>query len=215
MFRPWRDAKVGSKLGASLSSLLREAYNLLHETWLLMTQSRAQKLILAGSILILLAIPVVIVTLGLDLRSIASYGYAGVFVASLISTATIFLPVPGGAVMVIAATIFSPEWVALAAGTGAALGECTAYLAGYGGRVVIGGKHAQRYQKAESWMKRHGSGTIFLCALAPFLPFDLAGIAAGTLRFPFWKFFVATIAGRLIRAFIEVYLIWAIFPSLY
>ena len=207
---------MGSKLGASLSNLLREAYNLLHETWLLMTQSRAQKLILLASVLVfVVAIPVVILTLGLDLRSIAGYGYLGVFLASLISTATIFFPVPGGAVMVIAATIFSPAWVALAAGTGAALGECTAYLAGYGGRVVIGGKQAQRYQRAEGWMKRYGSGTIFLFALAPFLPFDLAGIAAGTLRFPFWKFFVATVAGRLVRAFIEVYLVWAIFPSLY
>ena len=215
MFRPWRDAKVGSKLGASLSNLLREAYNLLHESWLLMTQSRAQKLILAGSIFVLLAIPILIVTLGLDLRSIAGYGYLGVFLASLISTATIFFPVPGGAVMIIAATIFNPAWVAVAAGTGAALGECTAYFAGYGGRVVIGGKQAQRYQKAETWMKRYGNGTIFFFALAPFLPFDLAGIAAGTLRFPFRKFFLATLAGRLVRAFIEVYLVWAIFPSLY
>ena len=64
-------------------------------------------------------------------------------------------------------------------------------------------------------MKRYGSGTIFVFALAPFLPFDLAGIAAGTLRFPFWKFFAATFAGRMLRAFIEVYLVWAIFPSLF
>lgn len=181
-----------------------------------MTQSRAQKLILAASILVfVVAIPLVILTLGIDLRTIASYSYVGVFVASLVSTATIIFPIPGGAVMVIAATIFNPAWVAIAAGTGAALGECTAYLAGYGGRAVIGEKQAQRYQRAESWMKRYGSGTIFVFALAPFLPFDLAGIAAGTLRFPFWKFFVATFAGRMVRAFIEVYLVWAIFPSLF
>jgi len=181
-----------------------------------MTQSRAQKLILLASILVfVVAIPLVILTLRIDLRTIASYSYIGVFLASLLSTATIIFPTPGGAVMVIAATIFNPFWIAIAAGTGAGLGECTAYFAGYGGRVAVGERHAQRYQRAEGWMKRYGSRTIFLFALVPFLPFDLAGLAAGTLRFPFWKFFAATFAGRMVRAFIEVYLVWAIFPSLY
>ena len=124
MFRPWRDAKVASKLGASLSNLLREAYNLLHESWLLMTQTRAQKLILLASVLVfIVAIPLVIFILKLDLKAIASYSYVGVFLASMLSTATIILPTPGGAVMVIAAAIFNPALVALAAGTGAALGE--------------------------------------------------------------------------------------------
>ena len=63
-------------------------------------------------------------------------------------------------------------------------------------------------------MKRYGGGTIFLLALVPFIPFDLAGIAAGTLRFSFWKFFLACFAGRLIRALIETYLSWAILPNL-
>lgn len=180
-----------------------------------MTQSRTHKFILAGSILLLLTIPILIITLGLDLKGIASWGYLGVFVASLLSAATIFFPAPGGAVLIIAATMFNPALVAIAGGTGAALGENTAYLAGYGGRVAMGEQMAQRYQRAEKWMKRYGSGTIFVFALAPFLPFDLAGIAAGTLRFPFWKFFLACLAGRLVRAFIIVYLIWAIFPSLY
>lgn len=172
-------------------------------------------ILLASILVFVVAIPLVVLTLGIDLRTIASYSYVGVFLASLVSTATIFFPVPGGAVMVIAATIFNPAWVAVAAGTGAGLGECTAYFAGYGGRAVVGEGHAKRYERAENWMKRYGSGTIFLFALVPFLPFDLAGIAAGTLRFPFWKFFVATFSGRMVRAFIEVYLVWAIFPSLY
>ena len=81
--------------------------------------------------------------------------------------------------------------------------------------MAIGAEQSQRYQKAENWMKRYGSGTIFVFALAPFLPFDLAGIAAGTLRFPFWKFFVACLCGRLVRAFIQVYVVWAIFPDLF
>ena len=45
-------------------------------------------------------------------------------------------------------------------------------------------------------MKKWGSMAIFVFALAPFLPLDIAGIAAGTLRFPVWKFLVACLCGK-------------------
>ena len=38
--------------------------------------------------------------------------------------------------------------------------------------------------------------TIFIFSLVPFFPFDLAGIVAGALRFPFWKFFLLCWLGR-------------------
>ena len=44
---------------------------------------------------------------------------------------------------------------------------------------------------------------------------DLAGIAAGALRFPFRKFLLACFAGRLPRSFIEAYLGWWILPHLF
>jgi uncharacterized membrane protein YdjX (TVP38/TMEM64 family) len=63
-------------------------------------------------------------------------------------------------------------------------------------------------------MKRYGTATIFLFSLTP-LPFDIAGIAAGAVRFPYWKFLMATIAGRLPKTFIGVYVIykgWQLVP---
>ena len=39
--------------------------------------------------------------------------------------------------------------------------------------------------------------TIFVFSLVPFF-FDLAGIAAGALRFPFWKFLLVCWLGRTI-----------------
>lgn len=64
-------------------------------------------------------------------------------------------------------------------------------------------------------MRRYGSLTIFLFALT-WIPFDLAGIAAGALRFPFRKFLLMTIAGRLLRSFTECYLAylgWELLPQ--
>jgi len=153
-----------------------------------------------------------LVTRGFDLERVAVYGYAGVFVATFLSSTTIIFPTPGVVVVVLAAAYLNPAFVALVAAVGASLGEFTGYLAGYWGKIVIGDKYGGRYLKAENWMKRHGSITLFLFAFFPFMIFDFAGIAAGALRFPFRKFLLACFAGRLPRCFIEAYLGWWILP---
>ena len=83
--------------------------------------------------------------------------------------------------------------VGLAGGLGAAIGETTGYIAGYSGRAII--TRRKMYLQVEGWVGRWGSIVIFLFALLP-LVFDLAGIAAGVLRFPFWKFFLICWLGR-------------------
>ncbi len=151
---------------------------------------------------------------------LAKYGYLGAFLLTLVCSATILFPTPG--FIIIFAMVVSPafSWplVALAAGVGGGLGESTAYLAGYGGNVIIAPEQSKRYNRAAEWTRRYGGIAIFLFSLAPFLPFDLAGLAAGAMRYPFWKFLVATLAGRLLRSFIECYLFylgWGIWPDVW
>jgi len=45
---------------------------------------------------------------------------------------------------------------------------------------------------------------IFILSLVPFV-FDLAGIAAGVLRFPLWKFLIACWLGRTILYIIAAF----------
>jgi len=205
LLRLWRNSATVSKLNSALASLLRDMS-------LIMGRGKMARAIIVFSVLVLIVIPIVLVTRGFDMESIATYGYAGVFVATFISSTTIIFPAPGVVVQVIAAALLNPAWVALVAAVGGSLGEFTGYLAGYGGRAAIGERYGERYRKAETWMKRHGSVTLAVFAFTPFLLFDLAGIAAGALRFPFWKFQLACFAGRLPRAFIECYLGWWILP---
>jgi membrane protein YqaA with SNARE-associated domain len=135
------------------------------------------------------------------------YGYLGAFLVALIASISIIFPIPG--IILVLAIAANPDlnWalVALAAAIGGGLGETTAYLAGYGGAVVIAPGQSKLYERAEKWMKRYGSATIFAFSLS-WLPFDIVGIAAGALRFPFWKFLLATLAGRLPRTLLELYL---------
>ena len=130
------------------------------------------------------------------IRSLKSYGYLGAFLISLLFNATIILPV--GNVFILAAlgaALPIPALVGVAAGLGAAIGECTGYMAGYSESKTA--ERSKIYGWVEVWMKRWGSLTIFVMSLAP-LFFDVAGLAAGVLRFPFKKFFFWCWLGRTI-----------------
>jgi membrane protein YqaA with SNARE-associated domain len=122
-----------------------------------------------------------------------NYGYLGAFLANLVSNATIFLPVPGGLIVVALGAFLSPFLVGLAAGAGAAVGEMSGYVLGYSGRIVI--KDNKAYDRSVQWLKKWGALTVFVFAVTP-LPFDLAAIAAGALRFPLWKFLLACWVGK-------------------
>lgn len=130
-----------------------------------------------------------------QITELSNYGYLGAFLAHLVSNASIFLPVPGALVIIALGAILNPILVGLAGGIGAAIGEMSGYLAGYSGRNVI--KNNEAHAKTVRWLKKWGTLTIFIFSVTP-LPFDLAGIAAGSLRFPWWKFFLACWLGKTI-----------------
>lgn len=126
-----------------------------------------------------------------QVQKLSNLGYLGIFLVSLLSNATLILPIPGVIITSAMGAIFSPFGVALAAGAGAALGEITGYLAGLTGQAVL--EHRDWYDRFVRWMQDYGDLTIFFLALIPNPLFDLAGIAAGAMnmkvtRFLFWNF---------------------------
>ncbi len=128
------------------------------------------------------------------IEQLQELGYLGVFLSSLVLNATVVLPAGNFVFLFILGGALSSPWlVGLVGGLAAAIGEFTGYAAGYSGRAII--KKRRLYDRLEKWMKRWGSLTIFVLSAAP-LFFDVAGIAAGALRFPVWKFFVACWLGR-------------------
>lgn len=141
-----------------------------------------------------------------ELRNFGWIAYLAVFVANLLSSATILVPAPGIAFTLAAATVFDPASVAISAGLGDAIGEMTAYWVGYVGEKIIVDEHVPAYQKAVSWMDRYGAWAVFGIALIPILPYDLIGMAAGALKIKWWKCFLATLSGKMPRAFLVAYL---------
>jgi membrane protein DedA with SNARE-associated domain len=130
-------------------------------------------------------------------ESFERYGYGGVFLISLLASATIILPAPSLAIVSVMGSVLNPFLVGLAAGAGEALGELTGYLAGYSGRAVVG-DHEQ-YAKIETWTRKYGLWVIFVLSVVPNPLFDLAGIAAGALKLPVGKFLLVCWAGKSIK----------------
>ncbi len=133
----------------------------------------------------------------------AALGYPGIFLVALLSNATVFLPAPGLAVIFTMGSVFHPLGVALAGGTGGALGELSGYLAGYGGRAVV--EDTAAYARVQPWVQKWGGWGILVLAAIPNPFFDLAGVAAGTLKMPILKFLLFVWIGQLIKMTIFAY----------
>ncbi len=127
----------------------------------------------------------------------AVYGYPGIFLIALMANATVFLPAPGVALVFAMGSIFNPLGVALAAGTGGALGELSGYLAGFSGQAVV--ENTNVYEKIDPWVNKYGLWAIFVLSAIPNPFFDIAGVAAGIAKMPIGKFFLATLCGQLIK----------------
>jgi membrane protein YqaA with SNARE-associated domain len=166
----------------------------------------------AAAILFALGVTIAIAIFAsrVDIDQLRRYGYVGVFLASLISNATIALPVPGIAVTLGTAMALPGEWwlVALVASIGEALGESTGYLAGYGGSAII--ENRRVYQRLHYWMENHGMMTIFVLSAIPNPFIDLAGISAGASKYAYYKFLLACWLGKTLKTLVFT---WAVVHS--
>ncbi len=124
-------------------------------------------------------------------------GYLGCFVISLISNATVILPVPGILLFIPVIADFNPVLLGLVGATGGAIGEITGYLAGRSGRGLV--RPGKTYARFEGWMKKYGMWGVFAIAAVPLLPIDVAGIIAGVARLPVWKFLLPVWAGKIVK----------------
>ncbi len=168
-------------------------------------------LLLAGSFLPVVAMTVAVIVFRHDIsrlrtiEGLETIGFVGILIANVIGSGSFVLPVPGIATVIIGATIWNPLLVAIAGGTGSTIGELAAYLAGVGSygavRKVVGRNrwYVTWYSRLRGWIEARGMITIFLFAATPNPFFDIAGFAAGSMRYPIGRFTVACWLGKLVK----------------
>ena len=195
-------------------------------------QSGRGRIALAVAVAALVLIPSVVLLLlpiWVDLSEdrFATFGYAGVFIANLASTATVFIPVPGltaaGQALILQQgdihqeSFFRLILIGLLGGTGMALGEVTAYAAGTVGSEVAREGHVDVPRLVRpfvhpimrwiDWLMHHyGVATLLVLSTVPNPAFELAGITAGAARMSFWRFMAAVLIGKNIRGLLLAFL---------
>jgi membrane protein DedA with SNARE-associated domain len=154
--------------------------------------------------------------------SLEGFSYAGVFLTNLASTATFYFPVPGltAAAQTLIATegdgAHFPWLVGIAGGAGMAVGEVTAYYGGLLGAELVRGRELPGPARVRRWieravrrinwlMSRWGMLTLFVLSAVPNPAFEVAGLTAGSVRMSFRRFFVAVIAGKIVRGIVLAY----------
>lgn len=157
----------------------------------------------AAAIVLALAAMVAFALFQEQVRQYRELGYLTVFLINLMGSGTVILPVPALLIVYLAGETLIPWVVGVVAGVASALGELTGYMLGYGGGVLIDENPV--YRKFEGFMKRYGFWTILVLAIIPNPLFDMAGMAAGALRFPLSRFLIAALIGKTLRMIVVAY----------
>ena len=101
--------------------------------------------------------------------------------------------------MIAAATKWDPVLISFSASIGGTIGELSGYYAGYLGKKLAIAEDMPGYKRIASWTHRYGLWAIFLLAVQPILPFDIAGLVAGATKMPLRKFLTTLWIGKFIK----------------
>lgn len=168
-----------------------------------MTPPTRQKVIRILALVFVVVLTAVLYINRNRVHELEALGYPGIFLISMLANATLILPVPGVLFTSAMGAVFNPAWVALAAGSGAAIGELSGYLAGFSGQGVV--ERSKWQPKVEGWMRKYGALTVFLLALVPNPVFDIAGVTAGMLKMPVGKYLFWCMLGKIGKMLIFAY----------
>ncbi|MCC6177543.1 MAG: VTT domain-containing protein [Chloroflexi bacterium] len=133
----------------------------------------------------------------IDWEKVGAWGYVGVFAVTFVATASFILPIPYLLIVARAGMYLDPVMLTLVAGVAGALGELTGYAVGVSGRDLIA--RGKWYDKANHWMVTYGFWCVSFFAFIPNPFFDAIGFAAGVLRYPLWRFFLACLLGKALK----------------
>jgi membrane protein YqaA with SNARE-associated domain len=139
------------------------------------------------------------------IRTLLSFGIAGVFFISIVDSSFVPLPIPGitDIMIVVLAAQHANLFLLIAAGTaGSYLGGLFSYKVGHAGGMAFLENHVPKriFSRVCRWMESHAILAIALPAmLPPPMPLSPFVLAAGALNMPRNKFLTTFTISRLLR----------------
>lgn len=132
------------------------------------------------------------------------WGYLFAFLINGTSAATVVIPTVGFAAVLVLAKELNPLFLGVAAGAGGVIGESTAYWMGATCKIALQDTRCERFVSRH--MARFGGAIIFGSALIPFVPVDVAGLAAGMTSYPIRRFLLYLSFGKIPMTIAVVYI---------
>lgn len=132
-------------------------------------------------------------------RRLGALGYLGVFLITLISNATIVIPIPYFGLVAALAPGLNIAGVGIAGALGSVIGESAGFAVGRSGRGALENTRFYRWVQRQLEHPWRAFAVLFLLSAPPNPAFDIAGVTAGAMGLPFWLFATAVFLARLVR----------------
>ena len=132
-------------------------------------------------------------------------GYIGLSLVSFFGSLVPFVPVPSFLLLATMAVgdQFNIHLLAILAAVTATVAKQIIFTVSYGGGRIISENTRKRMKPFERLVKKYGGGAAFVAAATP-IPDDLVYIPLGLAKYNPKKFFVATLAGKILLSYIIV-----------
>lgn len=137
---------------------------------------------------------------------LGSLGYIGVFLITLVSNATIVVPIPYFGLVAALSPGLSMVGVGIAGALGSVIGESVSFFVGRSGRGVVEQTWFYRWVQRQLEHPWRAFVVLFALSAPPNPAFDIAGLTAGAMGLPYWLFLGAVFLARLVRFGIVAFL---------
>ncbi|MEM5797719.1 MAG: VTT domain-containing protein [Candidatus Aenigmatarchaeota archaeon] len=143
---------------------------------------------------------------------ISNLPYLGMFILSMMTSASILIPLPGQLVIVLAVVLkLNPFLTALFVAGGSMTGEMLSYFLGLISAKIVKDEFEKQNKlltRIKKYYHKYAFWIIFVTALL-FFPFDLVGMLSGVSRYDVRKFLIAGFLGKFLKSLILFVLIQA------
>ena len=128
---------------------------------------------------------------------INKWGYLGVFIVSLIGSASL-IPIPIQIITFSFGAALNPLLVGIIVAFGSALGSFIGYFLGLGGKEILEDKYSKQLNNLNKKLKKYGIFLWLIVIHATPIPNSPFSVLSGVVRYDYKKFFLAVLIGELI-----------------
>jgi membrane protein DedA with SNARE-associated domain len=162
--------------------------------WQRLPEQKRQQILTILIILGVTGISLVMLLFQDQVKQLGEWGYVGLFLVAFFASAAMFAPVPGLIFLAASAKVMDPLAAGLIFAVGASLGELSGYLVGSRGQGVI--QKTKWHERMERWMLKYGGIVIVILGFIPNVLIDVAGMVAGALKMPWYRFLFWVFLGK-------------------